>query len=330
MHAQLRTTVISFWRFPGSSRRSSTASECLQAAITPTVATNIQRQGFAVVDKVFGDGLSKILLEEIKSIHTQGLMHLNHTHFVKAGERSLLQKAGIYEGDLLQQDTFAAAGHFAQLQTDTGFRTMLSLLLPQLRLDAQSTKLQFNAGGGGSFPMHLDSDESVDSRRVSAIVYLNPMWKEGDGGELRLYPSWDNFLDIQPVNDRLVLFPSCRMPHRVMPSRAERYCFTIWLSQTRGAGKPPRSISHILHDLSKKGDVRRALMEPELRKALTKVAFADEWATSLTESHPESQARTSTVNTFNAELSLLRTEIGRVLPGYDTLIGSKAVGSPWI
>jgi hypothetical protein len=30
-------------------------------------------------------------------------MHLNHTHFVKAGERSLLQKAGIYEGDLLQQ-----------------------------------------------------------------------------------------------------------------------------------------------------------------------------------------------------------------------------------
>jgi SM-20-related protein len=62
--------------------------------------------------------------------------------------------------------------------------------------------------------MHLDSDESVDSRRVSAIVYLNPMWKEGDGGELRLYPSWDNFLDIQPVNDRLVLFPSCRMPHR--------------------------------------------------------------------------------------------------------------------
>jgi len=71
-----------------------------------------------------------------------------------------------------------------------------------------------DAGGGGAFPMHLDSDESVDSRRVSAIVYLNPEWKEGDGGELRLYPSWDKFLDIQPVNDRLVLFPSCRMPHR--------------------------------------------------------------------------------------------------------------------
>jgi hypothetical protein len=106
MHAQLRTTVISFWRFPGSSRRSSTASECLQAAITPTVATNIQRQGkqeslhidpgihsvyrltalgdsvsrphcagFAVVDKVFGDGLSKILLEEIKA-STEGYLQL--------------------------------------------------------------------------------------------------------------------------------------------------------------------------------------------------------------------------------------------------------------
>ena len=29
-------------------------------------------------------------------------MHLNQTHFVKSGERSLLEKAGIYEGDLLR------------------------------------------------------------------------------------------------------------------------------------------------------------------------------------------------------------------------------------
>ena len=44
------------------------------------------------------------------------------------------------------QDTFAAASQFAQLQTDSGFRTMLSLMLPHLRLDAQAIKLQYNAG----------------------------------------------------------------------------------------------------------------------------------------------------------------------------------------
>ncbi len=44
------------------------------------------------------------------------------------------------------QDTFAAASQFAHLQTDSGFRTMLSLMLPHLRLDAQAIKLQYNAG----------------------------------------------------------------------------------------------------------------------------------------------------------------------------------------
>lgn len=62
--------------------------------------------------------------------------------------------------------------------------------------------------------MHFDNDESVDGRRISAIVYLNEKWKLGDGGELRLYPSWNDNIDIEPINDRLVLFASCRMPHR--------------------------------------------------------------------------------------------------------------------
>ncbi len=39
---------------------------------------------------------------DVQDIRNAGLMHLNQTHFVKAGERSLLEKAGIYEGDLLQ------------------------------------------------------------------------------------------------------------------------------------------------------------------------------------------------------------------------------------
>ena len=40
------------------------------------------------------------------------------------------------------------------------------------------------AGGGGCFPMHYDSDEEVDGRRVTAICYLNPRWRAGDGGEV--------------------------------------------------------------------------------------------------------------------------------------------------
>jgi hypothetical protein len=41
-------------------------------------------------------------------------------------------------------------------------------------------------------------------------------------------------VDIAPLNDRMVLFSSMHLLHRVLPSAVERYCFTIWLSA--GAG----------------------------------------------------------------------------------------------
>lgn len=80
--------------------------------------------------------------------------------------------------------------------------------------DRDTFLILISAGQGGCFPIHLDSDETVDSRRVTAIAYLNRDWKKRSGGQLRLYPSWNKYEDIEPVNDRLVLFSSCRMPHR--------------------------------------------------------------------------------------------------------------------
>jgi hypothetical protein len=43
----------------------------------------------------------------------------------------------------------------------------------------QAIKLQYNAGSGGCFPMHFDSDEQLDGRRVTTIIYLNPRWVAG-------------------------------------------------------------------------------------------------------------------------------------------------------
>lgn len=46
---------------------------------------------------------------------------------------------------------------------------MLSALMPELNLRSQAIKLQWNAGSGGCFPMHTDSDPAVDTRRVTSI-----------------------------------------------------------------------------------------------------------------------------------------------------------------
>ena len=52
------------------------------------------------------------------------------------------------------------------------FLTTCQLSAPALC--AQAIKLQVNAGGGGCFPMHCDSDELLDGRRITSIFYLNP------------------------------------------------------------------------------------------------------------------------------------------------------------
>jgi len=70
------------------------------------------------------------------------------------------------------------------------------------------------AGGGACFPIHVDSEESVDGRRLTAILYLNPGWRPEHGGHLRLYPPFAPPVDVEPRHDRLVLFLSNRMLHR--------------------------------------------------------------------------------------------------------------------
>lgn len=41
----------------------------------------------------------------------------------------------------------------------------------------QAIKLQYNAGQGGCFPIHFDTDAALDGRRVTSIFYLNPSCK---------------------------------------------------------------------------------------------------------------------------------------------------------
>jgi hypothetical protein len=50
--------------------------------------------------------------------------------------------------------------------------------------------------------------------QVTAIFYLNQHWKPSHGGQLRLYPFPAPPVDIQPLQDRLVLFSTTRMLHR--------------------------------------------------------------------------------------------------------------------
>ncbi|CAB9523495.1 2OG-Fe(II) oxygenase [Seminavis robusta] len=78
--------------------------------------------------------------------------------------------------------------------------------------------------------------QHLRERYLTCIVYLNPDWKEGDGGCLRMYDSPDqqkqddSYLDIQPLSGRMVIFSSSAQVHAVLATKAQRYACAVWLA----------------------------------------------------------------------------------------------------
>ena len=115
-----------------------------------------------------------------------------------------------------------------------------------LRDDEFNAKLAVTGPGGCAYPRHVDNVSPPpvggatttmtttgwgraddDARKLTAILYLNPDWKTGDGGELRLYLDDDRdggggdgerCVDLSPAGGRLVLFWSDEIPHEVLPN----------------------------------------------------------------------------------------------------------------
>lgn len=83
---------------------------------------------------------------------------------------------------------------------------------------------------------HLDAFQGSRSRILSTILYLNPDWQSGDGGELALYPSitddadeqQDPVMVVPPRYGTLITFLSEQYPHEVLPANKNRYSMTGW------------------------------------------------------------------------------------------------------
>ncbi|KAN0036197.1 hypothetical protein ACTA71_005501 [Dictyostelium dimigraforme] len=98
---------------------------------------------------------------------------------------------------------------------------------------------------GGRYIKHRDSfyssESSTISRRITMIYYVNKDWKKGDGGELRLYTNntnninqkdskQDQYIDIEPITDRLLIFLSPFLEHEVLQCNFEpRIAITTWI-----------------------------------------------------------------------------------------------------
>ena len=103
---------------------------------------------------------------------------------------------------------------------------------------------------GDVYKKHLDAFKGQSNRVLSVVLYLNPDWVPGDGGELALYPSdqshhgerCQNMLKVTPSMGTLVAFLSEEFPHEVLPAKRDRYAIAGWFrvnTTSTGRADPP-------------------------------------------------------------------------------------------
>lgn len=82
---------------------------------------------------------------------------------------------------------------------------------------------------GGFYKKHLDQFSNRNNRMISMIIYLNENWKNGDGGELKIYPNNSDSKTIEPILNRCILFKSDTLLHEVLKSNKPRKSLTGWM-----------------------------------------------------------------------------------------------------
>jgi SM-20-related protein len=86
----------------------------------------------------------------------------------------------------------------------------------------------------GFYKPHLDQHLQTMARQITVIAYLNELWEDGHGGELRLFTDPQRgvkgpYLEVLPRAGTLVIFRSADFWHEVRPSTRERISLTGWL-----------------------------------------------------------------------------------------------------
>ena len=85
---------------------------------------------------------------------------------------------------------------------------------------------------GGFYKPHLDRHRETTDRILTVILYLNPGWERGDGGELRIWTTAGEregeFELIEPRMGTLVCFLAEDHWHEVLPAVKTRASITGW------------------------------------------------------------------------------------------------------
>lgn len=189
----------------------------------PSIADQLELHGIAVVDHVLPMDTLVCLRDEALALLQEGEFHPAHI-----GHGITEQRVSEVRGDRilwLESETMSASQriYFQHLEE------LRSGLSDFFRISLPWTELHLAAYPPGSFyARHLDQFRDTGNRIFSVILYLNPDWEPGHGGEFRVHEETRHF-DIAPLMGRLVCFRSDMIEHEVLPTVRTRFSVTGWM-----------------------------------------------------------------------------------------------------
>lgn len=200
--------------------------ESQEAKLFVRIAEQIRARGYAVTN----DALPQPLLKALAAR-------------VRATDKSRFKRAGIGRNSDLQINDAIRGDHIVWVNGQAGelteelnsyFDWMEQLRLSlnrELLLGLFDYECHYAVYPKNAFyKKHVDAFRGQSNRLLSTVLYLNPAWRDDDGGELVMYHEDDSeaVVTIPPRLGTLVLFLSEEFPHEVLPTRKNRYSLTGW------------------------------------------------------------------------------------------------------
>ncbi|HDN2513719.1 2OG-Fe(II) oxygenase [Providencia vermicola] len=181
----------------------------------------------------------------IDSLSSQGwyvwddFLTLSDTQKIKQCIPNTLQDARIGHRDSLQSNKAVRGDQTVWLEPEMG--TPIAFYMEKMEEIRQALNCQLYLGlrdfethfcrypNGGFYKKHVDNPRGAGRRKVTTVLYMNELWKLGDGGELVVFDKEDNHLfKLEPLAGRMIFFMSEEFPHEVLPTEQKRESIAGW------------------------------------------------------------------------------------------------------
>lgn len=198
-----------------------------------TLADALVRDGYLILSQVLPDDLVSGLRQELQDLpdHELKAAGIGRLDDFQLNRHIRRDKIHWLDGSTLVQREFLA--WMERMRRGLNERLFLGLFDYECHYASYAP--------GAFYKKHFDSFKNLvnpaqPNRILSTVLYLNPDWCEGDGGELLLYDEHDEqklLRSLAPEYGKLVVFLSEKFPHEVAMANRERQSIAGWF-RTQG------------------------------------------------------------------------------------------------